>query len=411
MDAGENKHQPGNVFIHKLHCLLIGIDNYPKLNFLRGAVADANAMEKFLTFDLSIPSEHIIILRNEEVTRLRILQEFQALWQNKDIHHGDPILIYYAGHGGLRDANNEWKARYGSQQIQVIFPFDYLQEDLSPQNPESPLVNSIPDRIVATLLNELAAKKGNNVTVIFDSCHSASGTREVDDESSQDATEQDQRYRSAEATLDIPCNIDDDLFAFYGIDPSLRVKQPRDAQLLLYTDQASHVHLAACGIDEKALEQDGGGIFTTELLKKIRTTQHPPYNGQSPQCYGAHKNRILFDSRISSVTFTPVIFEDSTWVLKAGVASGITDGSTWERHKDPIENSKSIGLFKVTHLYTSNAVLEPQSPTNNKDRLLYARFVHAGEGNELALKVWMSPKDSKLLFGNPEPNGKRKRMG
>ncbi|KAJ1301205.1 hypothetical protein OPQ81_003615 [Rhizoctonia solani] len=393
------------VSAESLYGLLIGIDAYPNLNVLKGAIADVKEVEKFLKEGLNVPPENLVVLLNEEATRSRILQEFQALWQNKDIRRGDPILIYYAGHGGLRKANKKWKDRYGAQQIQVIFPIDY-KENSDPQNDQSPPVNSIPDRTIATLLNKLAFEKGDNITVIFDSCHSASGTRE------EEFDAQDQRYRSADPTLDIPYDIDDDVFKFYNINPSLIDVESRDAELLLYTDQASHVHLAACGIHEKALEQAGRGRFTLELLKKIRAskvssiTYHDllkcldKMSNQSPQCYGKNKNRFLFDARVSSVTFIPVLFEDSSWILEAGEASGVTKGSIWGLYEIATENSEPVGIFEVISFSAATAVLNPLSPMKNKYHMLYARFMRAGQKDELVLRVWISRKDRESLFGD-----------
>ncbi|KAG8757674.1 hypothetical protein FRC11_004354, partial [Ceratobasidium sp. 423] len=407
----------------KIHALLIGIDSYPNLRFLRGAVADVNAIKSFLELDLGIPEEHIVALCNKQATRYRILQRFQELWNNKDIQPGDPILIYYAGHGGLREADEGWKKRYGAQKIQVIFPYDYLEKDPKPRGTEPHLVNCIPDTTIATLLNNLAARKGDNITVIFDSCHSASGTR-------TDAVEPGGRlYRSEEVAFDIPPEIDDEFFTSNGIMLPSPEKQPREAQHLLHTDQSSHIHFAACGIDQEAMEQDGRGIFTDELLKKIRKngvsniTYHNlvkclelASSTQSPQCYGKHKDRILFNDRIYSCNVVHVILTDGTWVLEAGEASGVTEGSIWRVHKTAAEGAKPVGNFKVTELYSAAAILEPldlsgEWATGSNTLQLYARRVCIGEGRRLALKVWMSPEDRKRLFGDPNFAGNTEESG
>ncbi|KAJ1301204.1 hypothetical protein OPQ81_003614 [Rhizoctonia solani] len=413
----ESKSEVSTERIQKLYALIIGIDNYPALPSLRGAVADANAICEFLKSELNVPEKHIINLRNEEATRSGIIQGFKTLWKNPDIKQNDPILIYYAGHGGLANANNQWKSRYGAHHIQVIFPFDYQQKISGSIG--SLKVNSIPDRTIAALLNKLAAEKGDNVTVIFDSCHSASGTRDLVDESSEKATNEDRRHRSAEVVLDIPHDIDDELFALLGIERSLYAKQQRDAQLLLHTDQTSHIHFAACGSHEKAIEENGRGVFTTELLKKIREArvENITYrnlmkflkitDSQSPQCYGKNKDRILFDARISSesIAFISVVFKDGAWTLEAGTASGVTQESIWELHETPTESSVAIGRFKVNDLLGSIATLEPldsgsKLPTNSDDHRLYARCVRIGKGEELVLKVWMSSDDQKFLFSS-----------
>ncbi|CAE6447176.1 unnamed protein product [Rhizoctonia solani] len=394
-----------------LYSLIIGIDTYPSLSFLKGAVNDADDMTNFLMADLGVPPDRIVNLRNEQASRKRIIDELQNLWKNPHINHGDPILIYYAGHGGLAQANKAWKARYGAPKIQVIFPHDYGQDVIG--SATSTKVNCIPDKTIAQLLNKLATEKGDNITVIFDSCHSASGCR--DDEPDSGPTKRDRRHRSAEVKDEIPVDIDDDLIGFGS---PLSTKQGRDAELLLYTDQSSHIHLAACGTHQKAIEEGARGLFTTELLKKIRQSRvdNVTYHNllrslsmpkdQSPGYYVKHKSRVLFNSRVSShnTTFirTEYNTENGSRILQAGVASGVTLESVWELHKSPTKDSKPIGRFRAKELNYLRAVLDPLDPKplppGTSDCILYARFIRHGPGEELKLKVWASPEDQELLF-------------
>ncbi|CAE6447569.1 unnamed protein product [Rhizoctonia solani] len=401
-----------------LHALIIGIDTYidPSFVNLRGAARDANDVASFLMSDLGVPTEHIVNLRNEQATRGRILEELRKLWRNPNIRSGDPILIYYAGHGGLAPANKEWKKRYGAGKIQVIFPYDY---GCKAQGPSSPVtVNCIPDKTIAAMLNKLSAEKGDNITVIFDSCHSASGNRGI---KSGQQLSRDRRYRSAEVQFEIPHDIDNDPKVMDGAESMLPTKQHRDAQLMLHADQSSHVHFAACGVHQRAIEEDGQGLFTAELLKKMRQNRvkNITYHNlakslempdeQSPECYGRYKGRTLFNSLMfsQSAALIPAHreLEYDLWTLQAGDASGVTLGSTWKLHKSPAQDSESIGRFRVTDLYGSIATLEPLDSKKPllgiTDRQLYARSECHVPRDELMLKVWMTPADQKLLFPGP----------
>ncbi|CAE6447187.1 unnamed protein product [Rhizoctonia solani] len=200
------------------------------------------------------------------------------------------------------------------------------------------------------------------------------------------------------------------------------MKQYRDAELMLYTDQSSHIHFAACGIHQKAIEENGRGLFTTELLKKIRQngvdkiTYHNLLRSlslpteQSPQCYGKYKDRVLFNSRVSShnTTFIHAEYdpEDDSWILQAGAASGVTLESIWELHHSPTEDSVPVGRCKVKQLNGSNAMLDPFDPKSilpgTGNRILYARFKQHGSGDDLVLKVWASPEVQDLLFPGPD---------
>ncbi|KAG8760741.1 hypothetical protein FRC12_009510 [Ceratobasidium sp. 428] len=248
-----------------LYALIIGINVYrnESLRRLAGAVPDADSIKDFISTDLKVPDDHIINLRDEQATREEIIHAFRRLRDDTRIHKGDPILIYYAGHGGKREASAEWKEKYGYEEIQVIFPYDYN----SPLPGLEELENCIPDRTIGMLLNELAEAKGNNITVVFDSCHSTSGSR--------NEAISGRVAREAEVMLPIPNDIDLDIFPANAVDNYYLHETPaesRRTELPLYTDQASHVHLAACGSEEKAWEEDGRGDFTKSLLRCIRAS-------------------------------------------------------------------------------------------------------------------------------------------
>lgn len=67
----------------------------------------------------------------------------------------DPILIYYAGHGGTLPAPPRWDSGSGAK-IQTIVPQDY-----NPTKGEE--VYPIPDRTIGGLIDGIADKKGNNI--------------------------------------------------------------------------------------------------------------------------------------------------------------------------------------------------------------------------------------------------------
>ena len=139
-----------------LHALVIGIDKYFNHRELSGAVADANAVDTYLRCYLNVPESQICNLRDEQATRVAIIEAFKALGENPDINHDDPIFIYYAGHGGEQEAPSGWET--GGEKIQVIIPRD-TGLTISTRQPIPP----IPDLTIAALLDNLADKKGNNI--------------------------------------------------------------------------------------------------------------------------------------------------------------------------------------------------------------------------------------------------------
>lgn len=102
-------------------------------------------------------------------------------------------------------------------------------------------------------------------TVIFDSCHSASGSRATTIEN----IIPNRVARHADVTSEIPDGIDSDVIE-QREQPLSDDSMSRYPKMPLYTDQASHIHLAACGSQEKAWENEKRGVFTQALLNTIR---------------------------------------------------------------------------------------------------------------------------------------------
>ncbi|CAE7190755.1 unnamed protein product [Rhizoctonia solani] len=156
--------------IPTIRALLIGIDTYKNFTPLSGAVKDVQSMYGFLRSDLSVPESRITRLTNEQATRSGIINAMRSLCKDPTIKRFDPIIIFYAGHGCEVESPFE---NY-REKAQCLVPWDMGRQGMG-GHPVSP----IPDYTISTLLDELASKKGNNITVIFDSCHSASSTRGV----------------------------------------------------------------------------------------------------------------------------------------------------------------------------------------------------------------------------------------
>jgi len=94
-------------------------------------------------------------LRNNEATRAAIINEIEAFSINDDIKVGDPIVIYYAGHGGSAKTPKGWEA--GGTKIQLLVPWDCFNINVGEPK------NGIPDRTLGVLLSRLASKKVDNI--------------------------------------------------------------------------------------------------------------------------------------------------------------------------------------------------------------------------------------------------------
>ena len=142
----------------RLFALIVGINEYdsPNIKNLVGAVPDADSMRGYLLEHLGVPSSQIRDLRNSEATRATIIKEILAFSLNDEIKEGDPILIYYAGHGHSANTPEGWVGCTDGK-IELLVPYDY--SSLKDGNPK----HGIPDRTLGALLSYLANKKGNNI--------------------------------------------------------------------------------------------------------------------------------------------------------------------------------------------------------------------------------------------------------
>jgi hypothetical protein len=242
------------------------------LKKLKGAVPDANAMDEYLRTSLQVLPGQIFNLRDEHATRENIIAAFYKLRDNTEIQEGDPILIYYAGHGSEISTNGK--------KVQTLVPVEYLAGQTSP----------IPDRAVASLINSISKKHGNNIvskitrltglsnvnsrpqTVIFDCCHSGSGTRGGEEE---DGTIETLERGCEVSPDDVPEDLDADICEDYPENDSTTISRGMCfAQGFAVEGMNSHVLLAACSANERALEDNRSlephGRFTTALLRLFK---------------------------------------------------------------------------------------------------------------------------------------------
>ncbi|KAF8594393.1 hypothetical protein BDV93DRAFT_502052 [Ceratobasidium sp. AG-I] len=276
--------------------VVIGIDKYQAEEYksLNGAVADANDMAKYLQ-ELIVPEEHINVLLNSEATRAGIIGAIQALSENPLIKEQDPIVIFFAGHGCALKRPADWAI--GDSHIQGIVPYD-----TNTRGPDGELICAIPDYTINALLGQLASVKGDNITVIFDCCHSGSGTRIPEKETYI------VRSVNMEDVPPLKPGLDKSI-----LDTDIENRGKGNPNGYVKRGLLTHVLLAACAPHEEARETDGHGDFTAALLEALRASgvERMTYKrcihilrklpGQHPQCEGYYINRRLFDSRTLAV--------------------------------------------------------------------------------------------------------------
>ena len=98
-----------------------------------------------------------MVLENKSATRVAILKKLRSLANDPRIQRGDPIIIFYAGHGSEAAAPPGWEAGGSKANIQLILPYDvYCQS-------RGKMVDPIPDRTLGALLAAISQNKGNNI--------------------------------------------------------------------------------------------------------------------------------------------------------------------------------------------------------------------------------------------------------
>jgi hypothetical protein len=140
----------------RLFALIIGIGKYAlkQFNDLPGAIPDANKIVNWLVADLQVPRHQVSLITDEAASRAGIISALEALRADDRIHQGDPIFIYYAGHGSGIPPPEDWECGGPGRKIQILVPQDYAPEHG---------IHGIPDYVLGCLIHRIAEKKGNNI--------------------------------------------------------------------------------------------------------------------------------------------------------------------------------------------------------------------------------------------------------
>lgn len=334
-DQGTSRHASA------MWALLIGIDHYKNVAPLRGAVNDVDAMRILLMGRYGVSTHQIRLLINEQATRAAILDAFESfLVTNAAIAYGDQILIHFCGHGSFR------RDPSGSEP-------DGRDETIVAYDSRSLGVYDIPDKTWSALIDQLAAAKGTNITVLFDCCHAGSMTRGVGVSGQPRVRQIDPDERV------LPGDLDASILQVGATARAARqehVGSPiatRGADSVGWNLMPSHVLLAACRDDELAHEmlapgyahdQVWYGAFTYATLTALRETVpedtygqlhqrivsqvKTTYLTQTPQCEGDRNRHVFAGSRpfhVSAIAAT--VGPDGAILLQAGYVHGLREGT------------------------------------------------------------------------------------
>lgn len=373
----------------RIHALVVGIDRYRYSDArqagavfadLRGAVGDALRFKQALAdvygVDVDVPvlgacessNAATTTLTDDCATRARIIEALEQ--RITTLRAGDTLLFYFAGHGSRYrdDEARDQDTGYNG----TILPADARNPDGSPGDIFDIELKALKDRAIA---------KGLFFVSVFDSCNSATATRDGAAGQSRSA-------------------------------PPLAAARPPLPATPSGGGDGYWVHLAAAQDGEEAQETGGGsvgaraGVFTTALIDTLRMpgmrdatfgdliqevrlrvagrghiAQTPSAEGALGAAFGARARKaVLFD--VESAGGAPV--------LQAGTTSGMTRGSRFALYAsqaDAIAGRARIATASVDRVdsMTATLALDATPAGGLPKRLVAEQIAHFLPGDTLTV--------------------------
>jgi hypothetical protein len=316
--------------------LLIGIDKYPYLSVLDGCVNDVRSMRVLLEERFGFPKNNVTLITDQEATREAILVELDALVTRTG--RDDVVVIHYAGHGSqMTDRERDEPSGYDN----TIMPYD--------SQGWRGINRDITDDEINIHLQRLASKT-SNITLVFDSCHSGSITR--NGLSKSRGQEADRRPVSELPPSPIRAE-DHALLGQKGpsgwaplADSYVLVAGCRDGETSYeYRDsETSEPHGTLSYFLLKALNDVKPGTTWRDLFQRVAATVTSINLTQHPQMEGRIDREVLGVKDIETMRFARIAQRNGDYVtMAAGAALGMTVGSRWAVHredtKQPTESS------------------------------------------------------------------------
>lgn len=335
--------------------LLIGIDQYPLIPGanLSGCVHDAVNLARILCERFQFAREDLVMLLNEQATRDRILAELTALAQRTQ--PDDVVVVHYSGHGCQIPALDNSEV-------------DGFNETLvAADSGRGALPNrDILDDELALLFAQIREKTAY-LTVIFDCCHSGTGTRDVFGAKSR------------------------------GLPPDLRAGAAAKAQhtRALSKNKATrfgYAYISGCRDEEKSLEHTeylpegvlhqgalsyflqcelaaaSGPLSVRTLFERVSRRVTQTYPSQHPQADGDLDHAVFGTEQLPPIEGVEIASRtDQRVVLNAGLVHGATAGSSYAvfASLDQLTADHQLGIIEIDRVAatTSSArILEERRP-------------------------------------------------
>lgn len=288
--------------------LLIGINYQNSFRPLKGCINDVKGLSKLLVEKFNFSFSDIQILFEEAATRENILNGLDYLV--KELQSGDIGILSFHGHG-TQVAD---KPPMDEEDLldEVIVPYDALDD--TNKYPE----NFIRDDEIRERLSNLP--QNVHFTFIFDSCHSGTVTRNINNELT---------------TRSLPPSVS--VTAIKQLMAELKTSRS-----LPEKEEVSYYTLSACKPEQEAKDDESNGYLTAELLRYIEP----------------------------GITYEQ---------LKEKVVSAVKERSLNQQEPVFEVSNPSLPIFGVTNDFISPAINDPKPvliPENNNSKSLISPTIN-----------------------------------
>ncbi|WP_282042613.1 caspase family protein [Winogradskyella flava] len=329
--------------------LLVGIDKYEIANNLEGCVNDVDLMESLLVKKFGFDTTNIRKLVNKNATRDGIIDTFKKHLVSA-AKPGDIIVFHYSGHGA--QVRNLGKTNHDEpdQLEEILVPYDF--ED----KPNLPFKGISDDEINGLL--KLLTDITENVTFIFDACHSAGTTKSLDRvrkvkvrprvlPNPADFAINSRSFRNNEAKYTFIAGCKSDQFSFeMGMAPN---GKPQGALTYYLVDE---------------LFKRNGRVSYADIISNIRNNVKAKYPDQYPELLGTSNDKQVFGIENLLPVKHVKIYEikDDKVKIDAGAILGLTKGSEFEVY-EPTEDlrsqsRRSIARIKITQVDAYSSIAQ-----------------------------------------------------
>lgn len=379
------------VLARENYALLIGASEYQNLAekwWLKGPRNDVALAYTYLTTEAPVPfaEDNVIVLADGldgvEVDGHATLGEIRAAFAKleAELQPGDFVYLHFSGHGTQAPAADPDSELDGLDEL-------FLPVDIGNWSDSVGAVeNSLVDDEIGKLIDSLRAK-GADVWVVFDSCHSGTATRAIEDDSEDVAVRQ---LDPSVLGIDPEAMEDVQTRSVGGDDPRAAPEPPMDAAdgptvvagedgmgalVAFYAAQTNEV------TPEKRLpkgkpDRKPQGVFTYTLFETLAEYPNATYGQIAQEVLRKYavgnlaKSTPLFEGDLDQVVFDaepgervaqwPAEVTDAGLTIPAGELHGLSEGAILAvMDSAAADTDKAIGYVQVTALDTFTATAVP----------------------------------------------------